>query len=222
MKAIIALLSIGLGIATLAVRNRPNPFVGVRFAYTHLSIRAWREANTFAGIYFTLLGMIMLTLTFLPAQVFVAIYVIAIIPAIYMSYRIAKEAYEKEELSMPAQPANPIVVNVKRLLMLELIPLLAYLAVVAFFWSALPSRVAIHFSFNGISCSSEVLRISYANRYAIALYPSAVMLSVMALTALLKKDPLLVRYPRALALVQWFIFVEFLAILLYNLRLSWL
>ncbi len=215
----LSLLMLALGLITLAVRNRPNPFVGVRFGYTYLSKEAWRKANTFAGLYCLILGLCFLAVSLsikLPFQEFLAVYVISVIPMAYFSYRIAKETYEREDLSTPVGEVKPMVLNLRRALILQTIPILFYLVAAVALWNRIPETVAIHF---GISGSPNV----YASKLVgVLLLPLTAMLVIVALTILAKKEPLLLRFPTApkfLIVLQAFLAIVFLTVLLYNVGL---
>ncbi len=131
----LSLLMIFLGLATLAVRNRPNPFIGVRFGYTYLSEESWRKANTFAGLYCLILGFCFLAISLsidLPFQMVLMIYLVSVAPMAYFSYRIAKETYEKEDLATPVEEVKPMRVSgLRKVLILEIIPIILYAIAVA-------------------------------------------------------------------------------------------
>lgn len=216
----LSLLMIFLGLATLAVRNKPNPFVGVRFGYTYLSKEAWRKANTFAGLYCLILGFCFLAISLsveISFQMFLAIYLVSIAPMAYFSYKIAKETYEKEDLSTPIEEVKPMHVSgLRRVLVLEVIPIILYAIAVAILWSRIPESVAIHFSISG---KPDI----YASKpIGVLLIPLTAMLLIVALTILARREPLMLRIPTApnfLIILQMFLAIVFFIVLLYNVGL---
>jgi uncharacterized membrane protein len=209
------LLMIFLGLATLAVRNKPNPFVGIRFGYTYLSEVAWRKANTFAGLYCLILGFCLLVINLsIDFEISPTIYLVSIIPMVYLSYRIAKETYEKEDLATPIEEAKPMdILGLKRVLILEIVPILFYLIAVAILWNRIPETVAIHFDVGGKADT-------YASKpIGVILIPLVVMFTILALTILVRREPLLLRFPTAptfLIILQVFLAIVFFTVLLYN------
>ena len=211
-----SLIMIAVGLATLAVRNRPNPFIGIRFGYTYLSKKAWRKANTFAGLYCLVLGLCFLVISLIvriPFEIFITVFIVSVVPMVYYSYRIAKETYEMEDLSTPVGNVEPMFVDVRRLLILELIPLVLYVLVVAVLWDRIPQRFAIHFGING---RPDL----YASKFVGALLiPVTAMLLIMVLTVFARRELLLLRIPTSpsiLVLLQAFLAILFLSVLLYN------
>ena len=212
-----SLLMIAVGLATLAVRNRPNPFIGVRFGYTYLSKEAWRKANTFAGLYCLVLGLCFLVISLIvriPFEIFLTVFIVSVIPMVYYSYKIAKETYEMEDLSTPVGKVEPMFVDIRRLLILELIPIVLYVLVVAVLWDRIPQRFAIHFGING---RPDL----YASKFVGALLiPVIAMLLIMVLTVFARREPLLLfripTSPSIVVLLQAFLAISFLSVLLYN------
>ena len=212
----VSLLMLIVGSVTLAVRNRPNPFIGVRFGYTYLSKEAWRKANTFAGLYCLILGLCFLVISLsvrIPFMIFFTMLVISMIPMTYYSYKIAKETYEKEDLSTPIGEVKPMLVDIKRILILELIPMILYVLAVAILWNRIPQKFAIHFGING---RPDL----YASKLVGALLiPLTAMFLILALTILVRREPLLLRiptYPSILVILQAFLAIVFFSVLLYN------
>ncbi len=149
------MLFVVVGVLTYIFRNTPNPYIGVRLGYTYLSKEAWRRANTFAALYCILLGMLLLFLDLtikLPNNVFVLLMLVGIAPMVVITYRIAKETYEREDMKKPMdeEPKPLRKVDVKSHLILQLVTIAAYLLVVAMVWGKLPNTVATHFNIYGI------------------------------------------------------------------------
>ncbi|AIY90863.1 tryptophan-specific permease [Geoglobus acetivorans] len=218
----LSLLLVFMGIVTLLVRDRPNPYVGVRMGYTYLSREAWKKANAFAGAYSVLVGVAMLLAVLLlnpPIHAFIAIYLLSLVPLVYVSYRIAKETYEMEDMSSPPGEMKPFSAgSVEKPILLQTVPLLAYLLIAALSWNSLPDVVAVHFTIDGTPDG-------FAGKIAgILVIPSTVMLAVIALTAFSAKEPLILRLPVerpyvVFLTVQVLLAAVFTATLIYNLGL---
>lgn len=217
VELFLSVLMLAIGTLTLAVRNRPNPFVGVRFGYTYLSKEAWRKANTFAGIYCIVLGLCFLVVSLtveLPSKDFTIAYLLSIVPMTVITYKIAKESYEKEDMASPVNETKPMMrFSIRRTITLELIPLVVYLVAVALLWNKVPETVAIHFGFDG---RPDV----YVGRtLGIVAIPVAMMLSTVILTALIQREPLILKFPASskfMIPVQVYIALVSFSILLYN------
>jgi len=220
VELFLSVLMLVIGALTLAVRDRLNPFVGVRFGYTYLSKEAWRRANTFAGIYCIVLGLCFLAVSLtveLPFEEFMIAYLLSIVPMVYLSYRIAKESYEKEDLTSPLNEVKPMVVpSLGRIVVLQAIPMILYLIAVAILWSRIPETVAIHFGINGKPDT-------YASKpIGVLLISLAFMLLIISLTILSRSEPLLLRFstaPNFLIVLQAFLAIVFFIVLLYNMGL---
>ncbi|NJE42834.1 SdpI family protein [Thermococcus sp. GR6] len=91
------------GLLTYHYRNEPNYVIGFRIGYTFLSREAWRKANAFGGIALTLLGVVTIALSpFLSTTWLIVVLLLGITVILGVAYLLAKEAYEKEELSEEA------------------------------------------------------------------------------------------------------------------------
>lgn len=149
----IALTLLFAGILTFAFRNRRNYFIGFRIGYTYMSDRAWRETNTFAGLFMVVLSILLLGLALagVGIPVFAIIMLAGIVVLIVAGFQIAKRAYEEEELSIeaPEKPFEKIEVNVRPYFSIQLLGLVAYFVLLAVLWDVLPERVAIHFNASG-------------------------------------------------------------------------
>ncbi len=183
----------GIGAVVYLLRDTPNPYVGVRFGYTYLSKEAWKRANTFAGIYSMMAGLILLMITviFNPSRmVFIALLLLSVAILVFQSYRIARETYEREDLKTPVKAIKPVkMVGIRPYLVVQLIPVVLYFFVMLMFWDRLPDTVAIHFSVRGTPDS-------YADRFSGAvIIPVVVMSVVPALTLLTSREPMLIRFP---------------------------
>jgi len=212
VKILLSLLLVFSGFVMLLVRDKPNPFIGIRFGYTYFSKEAWRKANTFAGLYCIILGLCFLVIGIgLPFKIFLGIYVITITSVVYLSYRIAKETYEKEDLSTPVEEFKPMRVSLRDALILEVIPIILYVLAVAVLWNRIPETVAIHF---GINFKPD----TYASKpVGVLLIPLTAMFLVTASTVLARREPLLLRYPpNILVVLQSFLAIDFFANFLYN------
>lgn len=222
IEEFLSLLLIFTGIATLLVRDRPNPYVGVRMGYTYLSKEAWRRANTFAGVYSVLVGVVLLLATLLlnlQIHVFIIIYSLSLVPLVYVSYRIAKETYEMEDMSSPPKGMKPFAAeSVRKPVLLQTIPLLAYLLIAALSWNSLPDVVAIHFAMDGTPDG-------FAGKVVgILVIPSVIMLAMVAVAAFSAREPLILRLPAekpqvVFLAVQVLLAAVFTVTLIYNLGL---
>ena len=142
------------GVLTLAFRNRQSSFIGFRIGYTYNSERAWRKANTLAGVFSIAYSLFLLLLALLGVSlgVFIAIAMGFVLAEVLLDTWIARREYELEELSREAPekpPGEKIGVHIKPYLLLQLAALGAYLLIVALSWSALPEQMAVHFSASG-------------------------------------------------------------------------
>ncbi|WP_297467327.1 DUF1648 domain-containing protein [Thermococcus sp.] len=142
------------GLLTLAVRNKQNPFIGVRVGYTYVSKEAWRKANTVGGLFFVFFSLILVGLSLLDASevTFMLVMVAGLIGGLIVPIAVAKKTYEMEELSMeaPEKPAGRrILVNIRPYLFLQLTFLGVYLLIVALNWDKLPEIIAVHFNASG-------------------------------------------------------------------------
>ncbi len=227
-ELLLSLIMIVAGLAMFAVRNRPNPVIGVRFGYTYLSKEAWKKSNTFAGLYCLILGLCFLVISLIvriPFEIFITMFIISVSPMVYYSYKIAKKTYEMEDLSTPVGNVKPMFVDVRRLLTLELIPLVLYVLIVVVLWDRIPQKYlcGITANFNFVS-HHYVMSYHYASKFVGALLiPVIAMLLIMVLTVFARREPLLLfripTSPSILVLLQAFLAIMFLSFLLYNVRL---
>lgn len=225
MHLFIGVLFVVVGILTYMFRNTPNPYIGVRLGYTYFSKEAWNRANTFAALYCVLLGVVLLFLAFmqLPDNVFILLMLVGIAPMVIVTYRIAKETYEREDLKMPINGEPKLVrLNVKGYLFIQLVMIVIYLLIVEVLWNELPGVVATHFDVYGNPDS-------FMNKFSGAIIaPVAGLAIVPIITALISKEPMLIRFPvygkgqrlllTFLTLLQAFIFTIMVAVLLYNVK----
>ncbi|MBP1911469.1 SdpI family protein [Thermococcus stetteri] len=141
------------GLLTFAFRNKRNYFIGFRIGYTYMSDRAWRETNTFAGLFIMVFSVLLLGLALAGIGIlaFILIMLAGVVFLAVAGFRIAKRAYEEEELSTeaPEKPVEKIEIKVKPYLIAQILGLAAYLVLAALLWNKLPERVAIHFSASG-------------------------------------------------------------------------
>ncbi len=216
-RLFLSVLMLLTGLMTLAVRNRPNPFVGVRFGYTYLSKRAWKRANTFAGAFSLISGLLMLTLYLLdfPKSVILAVFLCCVATMAVLTYRIAKREYEIEDLSTPVGRAEPMEFGSNRVLIVEIALILLYLALVAILWKELPEKMAIHFDLYGKPDNFVSKPLG-----SIAV-PVSLMSLILLLTFLAEKEPLLLRFPsvrsrKILMITQAMLFLVFVSVLFYN------
>lgn len=217
----VSVVLIVVGVLTYAFRNRPNPYIGVRFGYTYLSKEAWRKANTFAGVYTTVLGLLLMILSLtlkIPKLVFLAIILIASAVLIVLTYKIAKETYEMEDMKTPAYVTKPLKTEYpKSYLTIQIAPIVAYMILTAFLWDKIPSEVAIHFDIFGRPDS-------YADKFIGAVViPTVAMCVIPLLTILSYKEPMITRLPAFesrsfvfLTVVQYFVAAMIFLALLYN------
>ncbi|AAB89050.1 SdpI family protein [Archaeoglobus fulgidus] len=218
LKTFLSFLLIIIGLLTYALRNRPNPYVGVRMGYTYLSKEAWRKANTFAGIFCVMAGLVLIAMNMLlnlPDQVFLIVFLIIIVAVAFLSYRVGKEAYEKEDLRMPAKAKKQLEpVKVERHLLIQLISLAAYLILLLALWNNLPKSIATHFDITGRPDS-------YTDKFTGAVLLPLLTMSIMPLmTLIISKEPMLTRFPtkgvKALTLVHLLIVALMALRLFYN------
>jgi uncharacterized membrane protein len=152
-EIVISLTLLFAGLLTFAFRNKRNYFIGFRVGYTYMSDKAWRETNTFAGLFVMVFSVLLLGLAL--AGVGILIFIILMLAGILLltvaGFRIAKKAYEEEELSVeaPEKPSEKIEINVKPYLTAQLLGLVAYFVLMVLLWNRLPERVAIHFNASG-------------------------------------------------------------------------
>jgi uncharacterized membrane protein len=219
---------IAIGVIVYALRNTPNPYAGVRIGYTYLSKEAWRKANTFAGIYCIIVGLILLavTLIFNPSrELFLALLLVLTIILTIKSYRIAKETYEREDMRTPLKNSTKPIEEtiVKPYLIAQIIPIIFYIILIILFWENIPDAVAIHFDVSGKPDN-------YVDKFTGAvLIPLFVMAIIPVLTLLTIREPMLLRSPihgikqrnlfTLLTSVQTFIVLIETLVLLYNIGL---
>ncbi|ACJ17421.1 hypothetical membrane protein, conserved [Thermococcus onnurineus NA1] len=141
------------GLLTLAFRNKRQYFIGFRIGYTYQSDDAWRKANTFAGIFTIALSLFLLVLAIagVSLNVFVLVMIAGILLLLFLGTLIAKKAYEIEDLSnnAPERPTEPINVNVRPYIIVQLSAVVFYLVLTILLWDKLPEKVAIHFNASG-------------------------------------------------------------------------
>ncbi|WP_297068677.1 DUF1648 domain-containing protein [Thermococcus sp.] len=142
------------GLLTLTFRNRQSSFIGFRIGYTYNSERAWRKANTFAGVFSIAYSLFLLLLALLGVSlgVFIVITMVFVLAEVFLDTWIARREYELEELSREAPekpPGERIEVHIKPYLLIQLAFLGLYLLFVVLNWSALPEPMAVHFSASG-------------------------------------------------------------------------
>ncbi len=226
VEVILSIVMIFVGALTYALRNTPNPYIGVRMGYTYLSKEAWKKANTFAGIYCILMGFGLLTISiiFQPSKlIFLAILLTSVAILAIQSYRIAKETYEREDLKIPANTTRPLeMIDIKPYLLVQLIPVAFYLILALALWDKLPDTVAIHFDASGRPDN-------YADKITGALIiPLVTMAIIPILTVLSSREPMLIRFPfyggqkvlfKLLVGVQFFIVAVMMLVLFYNIGL---
>lgn len=152
-EVFISLTLLAAGLLTFAFRNRRNYFIGFRIGYTYMSDRAWRETNTFAGLFMMVFSVLLLGLALagLGILTFILTMLAGVVFLTVAGFRVAKKAYEEEELSIeaPEKPSEKIEVNVRPYLVIQLLGLVAYIILAAILWDKLPERVAIHFNASG-------------------------------------------------------------------------
>lgn len=187
-------LLVAIGVLTYLFRNTPNPYIGVRLGYTYLSKEAWREANTFAGVYSIVIGVIIGAITYLlnpPREILLLLFLIAIGILAVTTYLKAKEAYERAEFRVPLEesPKPLTTANVKPYLMVQLIAVGIYFLIVALLWNKLPEEIAVYYSSNGIPDN-------FAPKVMGAfVYPLAGFIIMPLFTILISKVPMLMRFP---------------------------
>ncbi|NJE45843.1 DUF1648 domain-containing protein [Thermococcus sp. GR7] len=141
------------GLLTFAFRNKRQYFIGFRIGYTYQSDDAWRKANTFAGIFMMALSLFLLVLAIagVSLNVFVLVMIAGILLLLFLGTLIAKKAYEIEDLSnnAPERPTEPINVNVRPYIIVQLSAVVFYLVLTILLWDKLPEKVAIHFNASG-------------------------------------------------------------------------
>ncbi len=188
----LSLLFFTVGVLTLAFRNRPNPYIGVRFGYTYLSKEAWRRANSFAAIYCLMSAILFFALSFftVPKALLIGLLIALISALVAISYKIAKESYEREDLSMPTKEMKPLEKpETKGFLLAQIIPVVLYLLAVMMLWDELPNSFAIHFN---ISFKPD----SYASKEMGAVIIPLISSSIIpAMLLLISKEPMLIRFP---------------------------
>ncbi|WP_367883227.1 SdpI family protein [Thermococcus peptonophilus] len=61
-EVFISLTFLAAGLLTYSFRNKRNYLIGFRIGYTYMSDRAWRETNTFAGLFMMVFSVLLLGL----------------------------------------------------------------------------------------------------------------------------------------------------------------
>jgi uncharacterized membrane protein len=214
-EILISLTLLFAGLLTFAFRNRRNYFIGFRVGYTYMSDKAWRETNTFAGLFMMLFSIFLLGLALagVGILVFTLIMLAGVVFLTVAGFRIAKRAYEEEELSMeaPEKPTGKIEVNVKPYLTAQIVGLVAYFVLAALLWNKLPGRIAIHFNASGEpdSFASKTL--------GVLLFPLAVYPIFLVMTYFLKEPAFapFLRFSRR----GWKAFAEFMTVMALGLVL---
>jgi uncharacterized membrane protein len=214
-EVFISLILLAAGLLTFAFRDKRNYLIGFRIGYTYMSDRAWREANTFAGLFMIVFSILLLELALagVGILVFTLVMLAGVIVLVVAGFRIAKRAYEEEELSMeaPEKPTEKIEINVKPYLMAQILGLVAYFVLVVFIWDKLPESVAIHFNASGEpdSFASKVV--------GVLLFPLVTYPPFLVMTYLLKEPAFapLLRFSRR----GWGAFAEFLTVMVLGLIL---
>ncbi len=225
MHLFVELMFVVVGVLTYVFRNTPNPYIGIRLGYTYLSKEAWKRANTFAALYCISLGMLLLFLDLtlqLSNNAFVLLILVGLVPMIVITYRIAKETYEKEDIKVPMdeEPKPLEMVGIMANLLVQLVMVMLYFLIVAILWDRLPNTVATHFNIYGNPDS-------FMDKFSGTILAPAVGMGIVPIvTALIAKEPMLIRFPiygkgqklllALLTLLQAFIFVVMIAVLLYN------
>ena len=229
MKVFISVIFIVVGVLTYAFRNIPNPYIGVRFGYTYLSKEAWKKANTFAAFYCMVFGGLLAFLDFafqLSDEIFVIVLLAGIAPMVVITYKIAKETYEKEDMRSPMYEAKLKPVErhkgVKGYLAIQILMVAAYLMIATAIWNKLPHTIAIHFNIYGKPDS-------FADKVSGIVLAVAGMGIIPLITGLIVKEPMLIRFPvygsgqkallTFLTLLQAFILAVMVAVLLFNARI---
>ncbi|ASJ11674.1 SdpI family protein [Thermococcus thioreducens] len=211
------------GFLTYLYRDRPNHAIGVRIGYTYLSEEAWRDANTFAGKAFMVLG-VFLGILGLTGNIIILIVVMLIGVSIitWRSYAIAKETFERETISTPAEgkPKPLERVDVKPYLVVQLTLLFSYLLLLWVSWEKMPEIIATHFNAQGIADRFEPKSVGAF------LIPLGAFLFLIGLTYL-GRDPVALRIPRGntktakivlelLTALQFIMWGAFVYSILYN------
>ena len=220
VELIISVVMIFIGAVVYAFRNTPNPYIGIRMGYTYLSEEAWKRANTFAGIYCIIAGLILLAVTLIfnpPREAFLTLLLVLVAILAIQSYRIAKETYEQEDMKTPMKDARPIEkIDVKPHLIVQLIPIVFYFILALIFWDKVPDVVAIHFDVSGKPDN-------YVDKFTgIVTIPLITTAIIPALTLLTLREPMLIRFPvygksfTLLTGLQILIATTMILVLLYN------
>ncbi|RLI75962.1 hypothetical protein DRP05_13760 [Archaeoglobales archaeon] len=149
----VGILFVIIGVLTYIFRNTPNPYIGVRLGYTYLSKEAWKKANTFTAFYCILFGILLMFTSFtiqLPDNTFILLMLVGVLPMVVITYRIAKESYEREDMRMPMDEAKPLEkADVKNHFIMQIALIVVYLLIVLVCWDKLPNIVATHFDIHG-------------------------------------------------------------------------
>ncbi len=149
----VSLLLLSAGVLTLAFRNRRNVLVGFRIGYTWHSEKAWKKANTFAGLFSIAYSVVLLILAVhgIKITIFIVLMIFFVTLEVIAGTLIARREYEIEELSKeaPEKPESEINTSMKPYIVAQLVALAVYLLLVALLWNHLPHTMATHFGTNG-------------------------------------------------------------------------
>ncbi|AMQ18489.1 SdpI family protein [Thermococcus peptonophilus] len=208
-EVFISLTFLAAGLLTYSFRNKRNYLIGFRIGYTYMSDRAWRETNTFAGLFMMVFSVLLLGLALAGIGIlaFILIMLAGVVFLTVAGFRIAKRAYEEEELSIeaPEKPIERIEVNVKPYLIAQLLGLAAYFVLAVLLWDKLPVRVAIHFNASGEPDSFAPKTVGTL------LFPLVVYPLFLTMTYFLKEPAFapLLRFSRK----GWRAFAEFMTVM---------
>ncbi|WP_297460616.1 DUF1648 domain-containing protein [Thermococcus sp.] len=152
LEVFISITLLFAGLLTLAFRNRRQHFIGFRIGYTYMSREAWRRANALVGLFTVAFSLLLLLLAIqgIELNAFALVTVVGIFFILLMGTIVARRTYELEDLSTEADTGGePIEVDVRPYLALQVVALALYLVLVIMLWDDLPERVAIHFDPSG-------------------------------------------------------------------------
>ena len=109
LEVFISLTLLFVGVITLAFRNRRQYLIGFRIGYTYMSDRAWRKANTFAGLYMVSFSLFLLLLALIgvPVNLFVLIIMAGVILLIFTGTIVARGSMRGKTFQ-PRLLRNPV------------------------------------------------------------------------------------------------------------------
>ncbi len=153
----------GAIIALVAKRLPINPFIGFRIGYTYSSKKIWVKYNRYAGISFTIIGLVIMALSLIIESItFLTIILLttmltttitlALLAAHESEKELGKQAYEiekkREQREEKIMRINPVMPSPPRLILMIMPPILSIILSI-YYIPLLPENIPVHFDING-------------------------------------------------------------------------